>query len=104
MSAQLSLGLPSPRLRDPPSQRHSPTSMAAAEQIKPCVGPLHAKILGYLCCVPGATDEEIQLGLNMPANTQRPRRRELQQAGQVKDSGEVRLTRARRKAVVWVKV
>ena len=86
-----------------PAQSHSPTSQAAAASIQRRVGPLHAKILSYLCAVPaGATDEEMQSGLNMAANTQRPRRRELELVGLVKDSGTVKRTQSGRNAVVWV--
>lgn len=35
------------------------------------------------------------------ANTQRPRRRELELMGRIEDSGQTRLTRSRRAAVVW---
>ncbi len=89
-----------------PYQRHSPTSRAAAEAIKPHVGPMHAKILGFLRSVDGfdcgATDEEMQRDLEMPANTQRPRRRELQTMGLIVDSGTTRATQSGRQAVVWV--
>ena len=50
----------------------------------------------------GATDEEMQSLLAIPPNTQRPRRRELQTKGLVVDSGNRRLTRSGRKAIVWV--
>jgi hypothetical protein len=86
----------------PAHQRHSPTSKAAAESIKPRVGPLHRLILDMLAMGgAGATDEQMQCILNMPANTQRPRRRELQQAGLVVDSGITWATTSGRKAVVW---
>jgi len=90
----------------PAHQRHSPTSKAAAEAIKPRVGPLHREILSYLARVEfidgiGATDEKMQRDLDMPANTQRPRRRELQVMGLIVDSGKTRATRSGRQAVVW---
>lgn len=85
----------------PAHQKHSPTSRAAAEAIKPCTGALHIQILDYLEDMRGATDEEMQAGLDMAANTQRPRRRELQQAGLIVDSGRTRATRSGRQAVVW---
>lgn len=50
----------------------------------------------------GTTDEEMQWGLEMPANTQRPRRRELQLWGRIIDSGNTRATKSGRQAVVWV--
>ena len=85
---------------EPPHQRHSETSRAAAEQIKMRVGPLHQRLLAFLASR-DATDEEMQVALDMGANTQRPRRRELQLSGRIVDSGQRRLTKSRREAVVW---
>lgn len=91
------------RLYLPPSQPHSPTSIAAAVAIKPRIGPLHQKILDYLeRHSSGATDEGMQTDLDIGANTQRPRRRELQTMGRIKDSGRTGLTRSGSKAVLWV--
>lgn len=86
---------------EPPSQAHSPTSRAAAESIKPKVGPLHREILTHLGIIFDSTDEEMQTDLSMSPNTQRPRRRELQLMGLVVDSGKTRPTRSGRAAVVW---
>lgn len=47
------------------------------------------------------TDEEIGDALAMGQNTVRPRRRELQLDGVVRDSGERRKTSTGRKAIVW---
>ena len=67
-----------PYAGEPPSQRHSDTSIAAAEAIKAKVGPLHRKVLDYLLAHPeGATDEQLMDGLRMGGNTLRPRRRHL---------------------------
>src|SRR5262245_358276 len=85
---------------DPPEQRHSETSRAAARQIKKRIGPLHIEVLKSLAQGP-ATDEEMQVGIPMAANTQRPRRCELQALNRIEDSGLRRLTRARREAVAW---
>jgi hypothetical protein len=88
---------------NPPAQKHSKTSRAAATRIKKRIGPLHAEILLFLTNNPhGATDEEMQAQIPMPANTQRPRRVELTQDGRVVDSGRAKLTRSRREAVIWV--
>lgn len=93
---------PPPYRGEPPAVRHSATSKAAAEQIKKAIGPLHKVILEHLKnCPEGATDEEMQFNLRMPANTQRPRRRELQLAELIEDSGTTRPTRSGREAVVW---
>lgn len=89
---------------DPPAQRHSPTSVAAAEGIEPRAETLRRAVLEFLRQrgEQGATDEEIQDALAMPGNTARPRRRELQMAGLVVDSGNTRETRSGRQAVIWV--
>lgn len=88
---------------EPPHQRHSDTSKAAAVQIKSRIGPLHQKIIAYLslCGSAGATDEQMQRCIPMGANTQRPRRIELMHMGKVEDSGRRELTGSRRAAVVW---
>jgi len=85
---------------EPPAQSHSATSRAAASSIAPRIGALHRTIIAWLREHP-STDEQIQDALDMPANTQRPRRRELQLAGYVEDSGRTRLTRSLHNAVVW---
>lgn len=94
---------PQPYRGEPPAQAHSPTSVAAAEKIKKAMGPLHKEIMRHLFFDKpnGSTDEEMQFLLNMPANTQRPRRRELELMGRIKDSGITRRTKSGREAVVW---
>jgi len=52
----------------------------------------------------GATDDEVQVALNMRAQTESPRRRELCMRGRVVNSGRRRKTRAGRSATVWVAV
>jgi hypothetical protein len=88
----------------PPFQRHSDTSKAAAEAIKPHVGPMHHAILAYLerWGATGATDQEMQDYLDLEGSTQRPRRRELQLAKLIEKSGTKRKTESGRAAVVWV--
>jgi len=93
-------------VEEPPAQQHSATSVEAAASVRPRAETLRAKVLAHLCgcgdC--GATDEEMQDGLGMPASTQRPRRVELVQRLLVRDSGLQRQTRSGRKATVWVAV
>ncbi len=88
----------------PPSQRHSPTSREAADQIESQLNKLQQEVLSFLQGRGeyGATDEEIQKALDMAQNTERPRRRELQLKDLVCDSGHKRLTSSGRRAVVWV--
>lgn len=61
-------------------------------------------VLRHLLACGGATDEEIQCALSIPGNTERPRRRELEAAGLIKDSGLRRVTAANREAIVWVAI
>lgn len=86
---------------DPPYQRHSDTSRAAAQAIKPCTGAMRQAVYDYLVQHGPSTDEEMQEGIPMPPSTQRPRRCELVAQGLVEDSRERRKTRAGKKAVVW---
>lgn len=87
------------------AQAHSQTSRAAALEIREDSGTLRGFVLAYLrgAGEHGATDEEMQHALNMNPSTQRPRRIELMQSNPplVRDSGQTRLTKSKRKAVVW---
>jgi hypothetical protein len=88
---------------EPPSQKHSPTSIAAAASIKMRIGPMHRKILAWLEQNPsGASDERMARVLGIGQNTFRPRRRELQLLGRIKDSGRKELTDSGSDAVIWV--
>lgn len=93
-----------PLFDDPPAQRHSPTSRAAAESIKPSTGTLRLRVLAYIrsAGAHGATDEELIDALGMAPSTARPRRIECVSAGWVHDSGRTRPTRSGRQATVWV--
>lgn len=91
---------PQPYRGEPPAQAHSPTSVAAAEQIKKSIGPLHRQILDHLKHHP-STDEEMMAALDMGGNTERPRRRELELMGKIENSGIMRQTKSGREAVVW---
>lgn len=86
----------------PPFQVHSTTSLQAAVAF---VGRAPNARQRVFCLLlensSGLTDEEIQEALQMNANTERPRRVELQRAGLVFDSGTVRPTSTGQDAVVW---
>jgi hypothetical protein len=84
----------------PPSVLHSDTSRLAAQEIVPFISRLHALVFTALARSP-ATDEELIERTKISANTLRPRRRELELKGIVRDSGETRKTRSGRSAVVW---
>jgi len=83
-----------------------PTRRDAQKKIEAVVLPLREEVFAFIESggESGATDEEIQDGLEMGANTQRPRRVELVEAGRVVDSGATRLTASKRDAVVWLSV
>lgn len=88
-----------------PYQRHSDTSMGAAVSMTESRrATLRALVLRHLVAAgaAGAIDEEMQDALHMEGNTQRPRRRELEQAGLVIDSGRRRPTTKGKRATVWV--
>lgn len=88
----------------PAHQSHSRTSREAASMIRDRIGPLHRKILAFLENAPnGACDERLGEVLDIPANTLRPRRRELEMKGLVEDSGRTEPTRSGRAAVMWIR-
>ena len=90
-------------LFDPPPQRHSATSLAAAKSIKPQLSRLHKLVLEALSKSRfGETDESLMQLTGLPANTLRPRRRELQLKGKIKDSGQTRATVSGRQATIWI--
>ena len=86
-------------------QRHSETSRTAALEIETSAKTLRAKVLGFIRISGdyGATDEELQVALEMNPSTQRPRRVELVEKGLVVDSGKKRKTKSNRSATVWVR-
>lgn len=50
----------------------------------------------------GATDEECQDALELPVQSETPRRGELATAGLIRDSGRLRPTRRKCMATVWI--
>lgn len=88
----------------PPYQAHSTTSFKAAALIEPTAASLRGQVLAFMrqAGTQGATDEEIQVAMEMNPSTQRPRRIELLGMGLIANSGETRLTRSGRRAVVWI--
>jgi len=90
--------------RPAPYAKASVTSKAAADAIQPKAATLRAIVLAFIRGrgAHGATDEEMQADLRIEGNTQRPRRRELVQAGLVRQANITRETQSGRAAVVWV--
>lgn len=83
-------------------ERHDarPTSTAAARRALGASGGARARVLAAVAAEP-RTDEELQGDLRMPANTQRPRRVECEEAGWLEDSGQRRPTASGADAIVW---
>lgn len=84
-----------------PFQRHSATSREAAWSARSEAGKLRGVVLATIREHGPCTDERVQTITGMNPSTERPRRIELVQAGQVRDSGRTDLTHSRRKAVLW---
>ncbi len=82
---------------------HPETSHMAAARVWPKTGTQRAKILKLLYDLwpGGQTDEEIQIRLGMPANSERPRRIELTRMGWVTDTFHTRETLGGDKAIIW---
>ncbi len=93
---------------DPPAQRHIPTSVLAAESLDADdLDAIRLRVFRFIANREkhGATDDEIyQQFPDLRENSLRPRRIDLVSVKWIKDSGETRLTRSGRPAVVWVEV
>lgn len=87
-------------------ERDSQTSFRAAVEIQPVAGTMRFAVLEYIRSRGeyGATDDEIEVALEMRHQTASARRRELELKNLVADSGEMRATRSGRKAAIWVAV
>lgn len=82
-------------------QAKSDTSRAAAHSILPATGTLREKVLATITQHGPCTDESICAHLDMNPSTERPRRKELVDAGLVVDTGRRATTLSGRKAVMW---
>lgn len=81
--------------------QNTDTSFAAAVAMTPKAQTLRKQVHECIIALSGATDEQVQKTLKMPGNTERPRRRELELLGMVKDSGLRRPTDSGKQAIVW---
>lgn len=88
---------------DPGHAKGSKTSKAAAESMKEKAPTLRAKVLDFIKKQRwrGATDDEIEVALDMRHQTASARRRELVLAGLVRATDMKRKTRSGRSATVW---
>jgi len=87
----------------PPHQRHSDTSVEAAEQVSERFSGMMDTVFKKIGLQGsfGLTDEEGQISLRMEGNSYRPCRVTLVDRGMVHDSGKRRKTIRNRNAVVW---
>jgi hypothetical protein len=87
-----------------PAVMGSDTSEEAAKLIEPTSGSLRGKILEHTrrMAAFGVTDDEVEMWSGLRHQTASARRRELVQAGLLRDSGRRRPTRSGRMATVWV--
>lgn len=83
-----------------PAQRHSPTSVAAADEIAPHAGGQRAAVLAALRVLGELTDEQIAVHTGLNPSSARPRRIELVAAGRVVQAGTA-VTSSGRKAATW---
>lgn len=85
---------------------HNGTALSrlAAELMQPHAARQRERVMEFIVSAGdrGATDEEIQDGLGLSGNSERPRRTRLVELGRVKDSGNMRMTRSGRPATVWM--
>jgi hypothetical protein len=78
------------------------TSFASHRQIRRCAPEMRAKILGALRASPAPlTDEELQQVTGLNPSSERPRRIELVEAGEVVAAPVTKLTSSGRKAQAW---
>ena len=82
-------------------QLHSETSKQAAIDAMETSATKRSQVYRCIRDSCGATDDEVQVSLQMNPSTQRPRRIELMESGLVTDSGQKRKTRGNKLAVVW---
>lgn len=83
-----------------PFQPHSATSRRAAQAARPRAPGARRRVYDFIRANPGATDEEVAIGLRMSENTERPRRGELLTLKLVERRG-TKPTRAGNDADAW---
>lgn len=87
-----------------PPHEATATSLDAARKIQPCATIQRAKVLQAIqrAGIWGATDYELEKALGLIHQSCSARRRELVLLSRIVDSGERRVTRNGRTAIVWV--
>lgn len=86
---------------EPPAQQHSPTSKAAAAQIRSEARSYRQQVLDTLRQHGALTDSQIAERAGLNENTARPRRIELARNGQIRSAGQQKNTNGRM-ATLWV--
>lgn len=89
-----------------PPANFTRTSRMAAGAIRESAPTLRGRVLAFIASRGrrGATNDEIVTGLGMLLQSCCARCNELWAAGQIRDSGETRLSKSNRPAKVWVAV
>jgi hypothetical protein len=79
------------------------TSIAAAQKILPKTGSLRRKVYEYILNqgLRGATDQEMEITLNIDGNTIRPTRISLVKDGFIMDTGTTRKNQHGNDCIVW---
>lgn len=85
---------------EPPAQKHSPTSKAAAESVRGQAKTMRQQVLDLLRKEGAMTDADIAIRSGLGENTARPRRIELTRNGQVQKAGVV-MNSNKRAATLW---
>lgn len=98
------LPLGAPRYPDVPGHNFRDTSVSAAQQMKPRASAIRARILTEIQIrgSAGATCDELEQALGLSHQTASARIREMNLKRTLRDSGQRRMTRTLRKAIVWV--
>jgi transcription initiation factor IIE alpha subunit len=79
------------------------TSIAAAQKVLPKTGSLRRKVYEYILNqgLRGATDQEMEITLNIDGNTIRPTRISLVKDGFIMDTGTTRKNQHGNDCIVW---
>lgn len=89
---------------DAPGHRNVDTSVAAAADIAPSLGPLQRMAERAIreAGAAGLTADELASRLEMERWSIQPRTSELRRKGRIRDSGQRRPNRTGKRAIVWV--
>lgn len=83
-----------------PGYKGGETSLSAAQAMASTAGTIRDQVLGVIQRWP-STPEEIARDLGIDLYTVRPRVSELKRLGKIQDSGDRRMSRGGKSAIVW---